>query len=120
MTLRLSLSLRGPTVNHADGDRIMASVEPLGSSTRMVFRDEDFMDEADLRVHLAVLTPGAREELRWLLLGDLDRRNAASEQLLERREAGAGALAGLLDLLRLDDEARRATIRILGEMAARE
>jgi hypothetical protein len=76
------------------------------------------MNEADLREHLAALTPGARDELRKLLIADLERRNRASEQLLRRKTPGTRDLAGLLDILSLDADARRQAVRLLGELQA--
>ena len=43
-----------------------------------------------------------------------------AEQLLRRRTPGATDLADLLDMLSIDDEARRMVVRVLGEMEAVE
>ena len=76
------------------------------------------MNDATLRDTLMRLDPGARNELRRLLISDQPDRNAIAEQLLRRRTLGADALADLIDLLTLDADARRRVVRLLGELEA--
>jgi hypothetical protein len=76
------------------------------------------MDDATLRSSMSRLEPAARDDLRRLLIRDLADRDAIAEQLLRRRTAGADQLAELIDMLSIDDEARRQAVRILGELEA--
>jgi hypothetical protein len=76
------------------------------------------VDDLALRSTLCQLPPDARDDLRRLLIRDQPQRDAISAQLLRRRTVGANDLAELIDMLSLDDEARRRVVRILGELEA--
>jgi len=80
--------------------------------------DAPLLDDAALTDVLRRLPPGARSDLRRLLISDQPDRNAIAEQLLRRRTLGADALADLIDLLTLDADARRRVVRLLGELEA--
>jgi hypothetical protein len=75
-------------------------------------------DDDRLRADLHRLDPGARSELRRLLFADRLERDRAAEAFLRRRTPGATVLAEYLDLLSLNDEARRQVVRVLGEIEA--
>jgi len=76
------------------------------------------MDEAALADALRHLPAGARDELRRLLIHAQSDRDAIAEQLLRRRTPGMGDLADLIDMLTMDDDARRRVVRLLGELEA--
>ena len=76
------------------------------------------MDDAATADTLRRLPPGARDELRQLLIRDQPERDAIAEQLLRQRTPGADDLADLIDLLTLDDDGRRRIVRLLGELEA--
>lgn len=76
------------------------------------------MDEAALLELLRQLDPAARDELRRLLIRDHRTRDATAERLLRHRTARARDLADLIDMLSLDDAARRRVARLLGQLEA--
>ena len=78
------------------------------------------MNDAELRRSLARMDQPARDALRRALVADQPYRDALAERLLRRRKPGAGELADLIDMLTLDDEARRRVARLLGELEASE
>lgn len=78
------------------------------------------MDDADLRSTFRRLPPAARTDLRRLVFSDQADRDRIAEQLLRRRTPGAADLADLIDMLSIDDEARRKVVRVLGEIEAND
>jgi hypothetical protein len=78
------------------------------------------VDDNPLRAALPLPPADARDQLRRLLIRDHPDRDAIAKQLLQRRTSGAVQLAELVDMLRIDDEARRRMVRILGELGATE
>jgi hypothetical protein len=78
------------------------------------------VDDNHLRAALQLLPADARDQLRRLLIRDQPDRDAIAKQLLQRRTSGAVQLAELVDMLTIDDEARRRMVRILGELGATE
>lgn len=74
------------------------------------------VDDTNLRELLARLDPAARRELRQLLFAKQQRRDAAAERALRQRTSHAENVGDLIDLLTLDNEARRQVVRLLGEL----
>jgi hypothetical protein len=73
------------------------------------------VDETALVAALQKLPTHARDQLRRLLVRDQADRDTVARQALRN---GRDDLADVIDLLTLDDELRRATVRVLGEIEA--
>lgn len=65
------------------------------------------VDDNHLRAALPLLPADARDQLHRLLIRDQPDSDAIAKQLLQRRTSGAVQLAELVDMLTIDDEARR-------------
>ena len=78
------------------------------------------MDDAAFADLLRRLPSGVRDGLRRLLIRDQPARDAIAEQLLRLRTPGADDVADLIDLLTVDDKARRQVVRLLGELEAED
>jgi hypothetical protein len=74
--------------------------------------------DADLRSLLETLDPKARADLRRVLIRDQADRYAISSQMLRYREERADEWADIIDLLTMNQEARRRVVRVLGEIEA--
>lgn len=60
----------------------------------------------------------ARSAIRKVLIQDQEYRDAMSSRLLEHATDQAANLGDLIDLLTLNDDARRTVVRLLGELEA--
>jgi hypothetical protein len=74
------------------------------------------VDDDGLRAALARIEPAGRDKLRRLLVADQPDRDRIAERLLRERTNAADALAEIIDLLTIDDEARRTVVRLLAEI----
>ena len=76
------------------------------------------MDDVQLRDVLRRLNPPARIAIRQVLIQDQVYRDAMASRLLEHETDRAASLADLIDMLTLNDDARRTVVRLLGELEA--
>lgn len=96
--------------------RDLASRAPPGASPLM--RCCWGVDDAELRALLRRLDPPARNAIRRVLIQDQDYRDAMASRLLEHATDQAASLADLIDMLTLNNDARRTVVRLLGELEA--
>ena len=76
------------------------------------------VDDVQLRDVLLRLDPPARNAIRMVLIRDQEYRDAMASRLLEHATDKAASLAELIDMLTLNNDARRTVVRLLGELEA--
>jgi hypothetical protein len=76
------------------------------------------VDDVQLRDVLRTLDPPARNAIRRVLIQDQEYRDAMASRLLDHATDQAANLADLIDMLTLNNDARRTVVRLLGELEA--
>ena len=76
------------------------------------------VDDVQLRDVLRRLDPPARNAIRRVLIQDQEYRDAMASRLLDHPTDQAAGVADLIDMLTLNNDARRTVVRLLGELEA--
>ncbi len=76
------------------------------------------VDDMQLRDVLRRLDAPGRNAIRRVLIQDQEYRDAMASRLLDHATDQAASLADLIDMLTLDNDARRTVVRLLAELEA--